>query len=71
MPLINPLLRGKYLPYRAISARTLATAMLGATRSGRRGVQRYDWAGLQALARLGARRSGTPAQPPRTPARAR
>jgi len=71
MPLMNPLLRGKYLPYRAISARTLATAMLGATRSGRRGVQRYDWAGLQALARIGARHSGTPAQPPRAPARAR
>jgi uncharacterized protein YbjT (DUF2867 family) len=70
MPLANPLLRGKYLPYRAISARTLASAMLGATRSGRRGVQRYDWEGLQALARLGARRPSAPAQP-RAPARAR
>jgi uncharacterized protein YbjT (DUF2867 family) len=70
IPLMNPLLRGKYLPYRAISARTLGAAMLGATRSGRRGVQRYDWEGLQSLARLGAQRSRTPV-PPKAPARAR
>src|SRR5215469_11977879 len=41
MPLCAPLMRGKYAPYRAIPARTVAAAMLGATRSGRRGVQRY------------------------------
>ena len=70
MPVLNPLLRGKYLPYRAISARTVGAAMLGATRSGRRGVQRYDWEGLQALARLGAARPRAPAQP-KTPARSR
>jgi uncharacterized protein YbjT (DUF2867 family) len=70
MPLLNPLLRGKYLPYRSISARVLGAAMLGATRSGRRGVQRYDWEGLQSLARLGAPRPRAPA-PPKAPARAR
>jgi uncharacterized protein YbjT (DUF2867 family) len=70
MPVLNPLLRGKYLPYRSISARTLGAAMLGATRSGRRGVQRYDWEGLQSLARLGASRPRTPL-PPRAPARVR
>jgi uncharacterized protein YbjT (DUF2867 family) len=70
MPALRPLLRGKYLPYRAISARTMGAAMLGATRSGRRGVQRYDWAGLQALARIGARRAQTSA-PPKISARAR
>jgi uncharacterized protein YbjT (DUF2867 family) len=70
MPLLNPLLRGKYLPYRGISARTIGAAMLGATRSGRRGVQRYDWEGLQGLARLGAARPRTPAQP-KAPARTR
>lgn len=63
MPLVSPLLRGKYIRYRAISARTLAAAMLGAVRSGRRGVQRYDWEGLQALARLGAPRKQAPARP--------
>jgi len=57
MPLIAPLLRGKYLPYRAIGARTVAAAMLGATRSGRRGVQRYTYEGIQALARLTAPRT--------------
>ena len=40
MPLVNPMLRGKYASYRGLSARTVGAAMLGATRSGRRGVQR-------------------------------
>jgi len=71
MPLVNPLLRGRYLPYRAISARTLGAAMLGATRSGRRGVQRYDWEGLQALARLGAPRKPAPVRPRPAGTRAR
>lgn len=62
-PLLNPLLLGKYRPYRAISARSVGAAMLGAVRSGRRGVQRYDWEGLQALARLGAARARPPAPP--------
>src|SRR5262249_52358022 len=40
MPLVNPFLTGKREHYRAISARTVAAAMIGAIRSGRRGVQR-------------------------------
>jgi uncharacterized protein YbjT (DUF2867 family) len=63
MPLVNPLLGGKYKPYRSISARTLGAAMLGALRSGRRGMQRYDFEGLQSLARLGARRPQPPVRP--------
>jgi uncharacterized protein YbjT (DUF2867 family) len=70
MPLLNPLLVGNYVPYRAISARVVGQALLGAIRSGRRGVQRYDWEGLRALARLGAPRPRTPAQS-KAPARAR
>ncbi|HXY77093.1 MAG TPA: NAD-dependent epimerase/dehydratase family protein [Steroidobacteraceae bacterium] len=54
MPLVNPFLMGKYLPFRGIAARTVAAALLGAMRSGRRGVQRYEYPGLLALARQGA-----------------
>jgi uncharacterized protein YbjT (DUF2867 family) len=57
MPLVSPLLRGKYGSYRGISARTVGAAMLGATRSGRRGVQRYTYEGILALSRLTAPRS--------------
>jgi len=49
LPLVNPLLVGKREPLRGISARTVAAAMLGATRSGRRGVQRYTYSGIRAL----------------------
>jgi uncharacterized protein YbjT (DUF2867 family) len=52
MPLINPFLTGKREPLRAIPAQTVAAAMVGAIRSGRRGVQRYTFSGIQALARL-------------------
>jgi uncharacterized protein YbjT (DUF2867 family) len=69
MPLVNPVLQGKYLPYRGISARTVGAAMLGATRSGRRGVQRYTYEGIEALSRL-APRVRAPA-PAKAPARAR
>ena len=57
MPLVNPLLRGRYLPYRGISPRTVAAAMLGATRSGRRGVQRYTYEGIVALSRVSGPRT--------------
>ncbi|MBV8876302.1 MAG: NAD(P)H-binding protein [Gammaproteobacteria bacterium] len=70
MPLAAPLLRGKYAPYRAIGARTVAAAMLGATRSGRRGVQRYTYEGIQSLARLTAPRT-RPLTPAKASARAR
>jgi len=69
MPLVNPLLRGRYLPYRGISARTVGAAMVGATRSGRRGVQRYTYEGIEALSRLAPRARA--AAPAKAPARAR
>lgn len=52
MPLVNPFLTGKREHFRAIPARTVAAAMAGAARSGRRGVQRYTYSGIQALARI-------------------
>lgn len=70
MPLAAPLLRGRYAPYRAIGARTVAAAMLGAMRSGRRGVQRYTYEGIQALARLTTART-RPLAAAKAPARAR
>jgi uncharacterized protein YbjT (DUF2867 family) len=50
MPLMNPFLGGSRVAYRAISARTVAAAALGAARSGRRGVYRYTWPALHQLA---------------------
>lgn len=70
MPLVNPLLGGRFQAYRALPARTLAAGMLGATRSGRRGVQRYTWSGIQALARLTPART-RPLQQPKPSARTR
>jgi len=70
MPLVNPLLRGNYLPYRGISARTVGAAMLGATRSGRRGVQRYTYEGIMALSRVSAPRA-RPLTPAKAPAGAK
>ncbi len=52
MPLVNLFLTGKRREFRGIPASTVAAAMVGATRSGRRGVQRYTYSGIQALARL-------------------
>ena len=69
MPLVNPFLVGKRAALRGISARKVAAAMLGATRSGRAGVQRYVNPGIYALARLTSPRAA-PA-PERKPARAR
>jgi uncharacterized protein YbjT (DUF2867 family) len=68
MSLISPLLGGKYAGYRAISATTLGKAMLGATRSGRRGVQRYTYPGIEALSRATFAR---PRPPPAAKAAAR
>jgi hypothetical protein len=50
MPLFNFALVGAREQYRAISARKVAQAAIGAARSGRRGVYRYTYASLQALA---------------------
>lgn len=41
---------GARAPRRAVFARTVAAAMLGAARSGRRGVYRYTYSGIRALA---------------------
>jgi uncharacterized protein YbjT (DUF2867 family) len=62
MPLLNPLLMGRYVAWRGVAVSTVAAAMLGAMRSGRRGVQRYTWSGIEALARVSAR-ARVPASP--------
>jgi len=52
MPLVNPFLRGPREAFRGISAKAVGAAIVGATRSGRRGVQRYTYSGIEALAKL-------------------
>src|SRR5581483_10775889 len=52
MPVVNPFLLGKREPFRAIAAKTVAAAMVGVTRSSRRGVQRYTYSAIQALSRM-------------------
>jgi len=54
---INPLLLAGAARYRAISADTVAAAMLGAARSGRRGVNRYSYNDMRALAATTPRQS--------------
>jgi uncharacterized protein YbjT (DUF2867 family) len=58
MPLVNPFLTGTRMSYRGISPRSVAAAMLGAARSGRRGVYRYTWPALQQLAESKPLRTG-------------
>lgn len=69
MPLVNLFLTGRRAAYRGISARTLAAAVVGATRSGRKGVQRYLNPEIRQLARLTSRASAS--VPERKPARSR
>ena len=57
MPLVNPLLVGARVAYRGIPLGTAAAAMLGTLRSGRRGPQRYTYAGICALAQLRSRKA--------------
>jgi uncharacterized protein YbjT (DUF2867 family) len=57
MPLVNPLLVGPRAVHRGIPVGTAAAAMLGTLRSGRRGAQRYTYAGICALAQLKPRRA--------------
>lgn len=54
MPLVNPFLGGARIGLRGIPARTVAAAALGAARSGRRGVYRYNYPALCQLAQLRA-----------------
>ena len=63
MPLVNPFLRGEREAYRAISAKTVGAAVVGAIRSGRRGIQRYTYNGIQALSRLKSVRTAVPIDP--------
>lgn len=56
MPLVNPFLAGARAVHRGIPVATAAAAMLGTLRSGRRGPQRYTYAGICALAQLRPRR---------------
>jgi uncharacterized protein YbjT (DUF2867 family) len=63
MPLLNPLLTGTRMAYRGIAARTVAAAMLGAARSGRRGVYRYTYPALRALAEAKPVRAAAPVNP--------
>lgn len=56
MPVVNPFLTGPRMAYRGISALTVGQAIVGATRSGRKGVQRYTYAGIEALSKLKAQR---------------
>jgi uncharacterized protein YbjT (DUF2867 family) len=57
MWLLSPLMLGQWTAYRAIAADAVAAAMLGAARSGRRGVNRYSYDGIRALAAASMRNS--------------
>jgi len=50
MPLANPLLRGRHSRWRGIAAKDVAAAMLGATRTQRKGVHVYEGQTLGVLA---------------------
>lgn len=50
LPALGPLMIGPLQPLRPVSAATLANAMLGAARSGRRGVMRFTWRAITTLA---------------------
>jgi uncharacterized protein YbjT (DUF2867 family) len=55
MPLINPLLLGRFEQWRGIAAADVAAAMLGAARAQRRGMHVYAGRALRALADAGRR----------------
>jgi uncharacterized protein YbjT (DUF2867 family) len=70
MPLINPFLVGAREPWRGISARAVARAMLSAARANRRGTYRYTHAAMQAMAAQRSARSVPPTESKRdAPAR--
>lgn len=52
---VRPLQFGARQPHRAISVAKVTAAMLGAARSGRRGVYRYEFSGIQSLSRMRGR----------------
>jgi uncharacterized protein YbjT (DUF2867 family) len=53
-PVVNPFLTGAREPLRAIDAKVVAKAMLGAARTGRRGLYRYTYSGIRQLAEIRA-----------------
>jgi uncharacterized protein YbjT (DUF2867 family) len=55
VPLLNPLLHGRYARWRGISAKDVAAAMLGAARTRRPGVHAYEGQALAVLATAGRR----------------
>lgn len=59
MYLVNPLLLGRWSRFRAIPAATVAAAMCGVARSGRRGVYRYTHDAILGLAAANARSEPT------------
>ena len=67
-PLINPLLTGTREQYRAISAETVAQAMLGASRRGARGTYRYTYGAIRQLAEIRAPHSLAPQTVKKKPA---
>lgn len=50
LPVAAPLMAGRLQMWRPVGAATLARAMLGAARSGRRGVMRFTWRAITTLA---------------------
>ena len=56
MPLVNPFLVGERMVQRGIPVASVAAAMLGTLRAGRRGTQRHTYEGIVALARMRSRR---------------
>ena len=56
MPLLNPFLVGERMVRRGIPVATLAAAMVGTLRAGRRGPMRYTYEGIGALAQMRSRR---------------
>jgi uncharacterized protein YbjT (DUF2867 family) len=67
MPLVNPLLIGARSAQRGIPVRTVAAAMLGVIRSGRRGTQRYGYPAICALSQIKPRRQAAVLAAPATP----
>ena len=52
---VRPLQLGAAVSRRAVGASQVAAAMIGATRSGRRGVYRYEFSGIESLSRMRGR----------------
>lgn len=69
MPILSPLMLGEAQRYRAVSAETVARALLGAERAGRKGIQRYTHRGILELAAVAGRatRAGGGAAPAQLP----